>query len=62
MIDAQFIKLRKVYMILKFIPQQFSLFFKLQIKLFNKFIWLQPKIEKKIQKMPIKAYEEYSTI
>jgi hypothetical protein len=39
MIDAQFIKFRKAYMILKFIHRQFPSFFKLKMKFFNTYIW-----------------------
>ncbi len=39
MIDTQFIKFRKAYMILKFIHRQFLSFFKLKMKFFNTYIW-----------------------
>ncbi|CAF2070985.1 unnamed protein product [Rotaria magnacalcarata] len=39
MIDAQFIKLRKAYAILKFIHRQFPSFLKLKIKFFNTYVW-----------------------
>ncbi|CAF1452565.1 unnamed protein product [Adineta steineri] len=39
MIDAQFLKLRKAYIILKFIHQQFPSFSKLKMKFFNTYIW-----------------------
>jgi hypothetical protein len=39
MIDAQFIKLRKAYGILKFIHQQFPSFSRLKMKFFNTYIW-----------------------
>jgi hypothetical protein len=39
MIDAQFIKLRKAYIILKYIHRQFPTFSELKIKFFNTYIW-----------------------
>ncbi len=39
MIDAQFLKLRKAYVILKFIHRQFPSFLKLKMKFFNTYIW-----------------------
>ena len=39
MIDAQFIKLRKAYIILKFIHRQFPSFMELKMKFFNTYIW-----------------------
>lgn len=39
LIDAQTIKMRKAYNILKYIHKQFPSFFKVKIKFFNTFIW-----------------------
>ena len=39
MVEAQFIKLRKVYVILKYIHRQFPSFLKLKIKFFNTYVW-----------------------
>ncbi len=39
MIDAQFIKLRKAYVILKYIHRQFPSFAQLKMKFFNTYIW-----------------------
>lgn len=39
MLDAQFVKLRKAYSILKFIHQQFPSFLELKLKFFNTYIW-----------------------
>jgi hypothetical protein len=39
MIDAQFIKLRKAYSIIKFIHRQFPSHIKLKMKFFNTYIW-----------------------
>jgi hypothetical protein len=39
MIDAQFIKLRKAYVILKYIHRQFPSFSQLKLKFFNTYIW-----------------------
>lgn len=39
MIDAQMIKLKNAYKILKFIHQQYPYFFKLKTKFFNTYIW-----------------------